>query len=330
MTTARSICIASARWLAGLAICVAIAVPAAASDWIYRPFELPRTYTAELGARFWYGRGSTAKDLYNPAGTSLNSRLTYSDYSIYSAEAFGRFDLNTGWFLKGFVGGGGFRGGTLKDEDFPPAISPYSATLSSLNSSAPAYMSVDVGYNVLRGPDFHVGAFAGYHFLSEITTAFGCTQVASNPFVCVNVPSDVKVITQSNNWHSMRVGAEAAVEIDRWKLSADAAWLPLVRMEGWDAHWLRIGTSFTGPVPEDGNGWGYQLESVLSYRVTDRFSVGVGGRFWHMETNGHTHFEGHVIGGGGSPQPLNWRLDNYGVFVQGSMQLGPYFVFGAN
>ena len=100
---------------------------------------------------------------------------------------------------------------------------------------------------------------------------------------------------------------------------------------GTDAHWLRIGNQpgdFTGPIPEDGNGWGYQLEGFLSYRVTEAASLGVGGRYWHMQTKGNTHFEDHIVGGGGSPQPVDWKIESFGVFLQGSLKLGPYSVLG--
>src|SRR5262249_46603152 len=116
-------------------------------------------------------------------------------------------------------------------------------------------------------------------------------------------------------------------------LSVDAAWLPYVWMQGSDAHWLRIGSNpgdFTGAVPEDGTGWGYQLEAVASYRITDAVSVGIGGRYWHMQTKGPSHFDGHVVGVEALPQPVNWMTDNVGVFVQTSVTFGPYSVIGSN
>jgi hypothetical protein len=303
----------------------------------FHGFDPPASYTGEVGLRFWYGgKGSTGKSLFDPTGAFLVSRLTYSNLSIFSTEAFGRLDLNTGWFLKGIIGGGGFRNGTLKDEDFPPAIAPYSATLSVVDDSYPVYSTVDVGYNVLRGGDFRVGAFLGYSYLREVVSAQGCGQVGANPFICgfFPVPATVKVITQSNVWEAMRLGLDGSYDInDRLKLSGDAAWLPLVGLNGTDAHRLRIGAApgdFTGPVPEDGIGWGVQLEAILSYRLTDYIDVGVGGRYWHMETKGLTHFEGHVVGVAASPQPVEWKTDNYGVFLQTSLRLGPYPIIGRN
>jgi hypothetical protein len=310
--------------------------PVGAGHWTLHALDVPSAYTGDVGLRFWYGRGSTGKNLHDPSGAFLVSRLTYSGLSIFSVEGFGRFDLNTGWFLKGFIGGGGFRKGSLEDEDFPPGITPYSATLSVVDDSFPVYSTVDAGYNVLRGPDFRLGAFAGYHFLREVVSAQGCGQAATNPFICgfFPVPGTIKVITQDNVWEALRLGFNGAADLtDRLKFELDAAWLPFVWLSGTDAHWLRIGPApgdFIGPVPEDGTGWGYQLEGILSYRVTDFIDVGVGGRYWHMQTKGLTHFDGHVVAFEALPQPVDWKTDNYGVFLQMSLKFGPYRIIGRN
>jgi outer membrane protease len=316
------------------AACVLSAAPLRAADWSFRPFEPAATYSGDAGLRFWYGRGKTAKDLFDPSGAMMVSRLTYGDLSIFAAEAYARFDYDRRWFVKGYVGGGSFRKGNLKDEDWglPPPLNPYSATLSVQEDGSPIYGSIDLGYNVVRGGDFRVGVFAGFHYLNDSVSAFGCTQVSFNPFICgaFTLPNQVKVITQENNWYSLRLGVDASAEIGRFKVSADAAWLPYVGLYGTDAHWLRIGDQpgdFSGKIPEDGKGWGYQLEGFVAYRVTEAASIGVGARYWHMETKGNTHFENHIVGGGGSPQPVNWTIDSYGVFVQGSLQFGPYSIF---
>jgi hypothetical protein len=105
-----------------------------------------------------------------------------------------------------------------------------------------------------------------------------------------------------------------------------------VKLHGADSHWLRIGTSpgnFTGALPEDGKGWGYQLDAFLSYRFNDTFSVGVGGRYWHAETTkGDTHFEGHVVGVNALPQPVRWKQDHFGAFLQTTISFGPTHVIG--
>ena len=198
-----------------------------------------------------------------------------------------------------------------------------------VSDSAPFYATVDVGYNVLKGPDFRVGAFVGYNYLYETVSALGCGQIATNPLICGSfpVPNTVRVITQDNNWQSLRLGLNGAADLtDRLKLEIDGAFLPMVRLRGTDAHWLRISNQigdFSGPIPEDGTGWGYQLEGVLSYQVTNSISVGIGGRYWHMQTSGFSHFEGRVNGFLTFPQPVDWHADNVGVFVQTGLKFGP-------
>jgi len=65
---------------------------------------------------------------------------------------------------------------------------------------------------------------------------------------------------------------------------------------------------------------GYQVEALLDYKVTDAFSLGLGGRYWRMATRGNMHFENPTIAFGfsGAPQRLDYTLERYGGFVQGS------------
>ena len=308
-----------------------IATATAAAEWrnmMTTPVAL--TVEGSVGARFWYGWGKTGKDLSNIAGTALNSRLTYDNLHTQAFEAFGRVDSSRGWYLKGYAGGGVHRQGPPSGRGLPPGTSPYSSTDSNLSRSTLIYGSIDLGMNILKGGDFRVGAFAGYHFLREEFDAYGCTQTAGNPTICApgTFPAGFNGITQKNNWHSLRVGFDGDFTFaQRWKLGVDAAWLPYVRLFGTDTHWARVGGvigDFTGPIPEDGIGWGYQFEGALSYMVTPSTSIGAGVRYWHMEAKGSSEFEGRVVGVSSAPQPVTWKNDVLGFFVQGSLKFGPY------
>jgi hypothetical protein len=193
----RSILAAFAWLAAAVAASPSGAAPAGAGNWTFHGFEPPATFTGEAGLRFGVGKAKTGKNLFDTTGTALLSRLTYDNLTMFPIEAFWRLDLNTGWFVKGFVGGGGFRKGTLQDEDFPPGISPYSATLSTLDNAYLLYATFDGGYNVVRGADFRVGAFVGYNFLRQNITALGCNQIATNPFICgfFPIPQFIKGIS---------------------------------------------------------------------------------------------------------------------------------------
>jgi hypothetical protein len=287
-------------------------------------------FSGELGIRYWFSWSQSTLDLYDIAGTGLVSRLTYDGMNGHNAEVFGRFDNNNGFYLKTYLGGGWLVNGRLTDEDFPPLTSPYSRTYSDQHGGTLAYGAVDLGYNIFERSNFRLGAFAGYHFMMERMSAFGCVQVGNNPGICGGngFPTSVEGITQNNTWQSLRVGLDADLKLTKQlTLSADAAYLPFVYLLGTDRHLLRIGTApgdFTGGIPEDGTGWGYQLELALSYAFDENVKVALGGRWWHMETGGHADFENMIVGGTGFQQRLDWKTDQYGLFVQGSFKFGPY------
>ena len=298
-------------------------------DFKAAPVIVVPAFQGEFGLRYWMNFGETAKNLYNIAGNAMVSRLTYDGLQGHAIEAYGRVDHTSGFYLKGYAGIGIVNRGNLNDEDFPPFITPYSSTNSEQREGTLAYASIDLGYNLIRRPDFRLGAYAGYHYLDQSVSAYGCGQIAANNAICGNpVPNDVLVITQSNHWNSLRVGLDATIRLGGpFSLTLDAAWLPYVKLNGGDSHWLRIGTSpgsFTGEIPEDGQGNGYQLEAALTYAVNRDVSVAVGGRYWRMDSNGLTHFEGNVVGANAFPQPVDWKVESYGVFVQGSFKFGPY------
>ncbi len=296
----------------------------------FMPRPIP-AFQAEFAARYWYGSAKTGKSLYDVPSSSdaMVSRLTYSGLTTNAGELYGRVAFTGGWFIKGYVGAGGVSQGKLQDEDFPPVVDTYSSTTSGQSGGYLTYASADLGYDVVRGGDFRVGAFVGYHYFDEAVNAYGCAQTAGNPDICQpQVPASYEVITQNNAWQSVRLGLDGSVKLgDRFKLSAEAAWLPYVWLNGADTHWLRIGTAigdFSGPIPEGGTGQGYQFEALLSYQVTQYASVGVGARYWHMQAKGNSDFQDHVVGEDALPQPVDWKTDIYGVFVQGSLKLGPY------
>jgi outer membrane protease len=319
----------SARGLFGWILALGLA--AAGSPSAANPFlitEQAPAFTSSFAMRYWYGLGSASKDLYNASGSQLISRLTYDDQQTHSVEGFARVDHGSGLFWKGYAGGGLLTKGGLNDEDFAPVTTPYSSTLSSQHTQGLAYGSVDVGSALIRGADFRLDAFVGYHYLNEHMKAFGCQQIASNPGICSPAIADsTAVITQENTWHSLRLGLNADFPlVDRLRLNLEAAWLPYVWFYGFDSHLLRIGNAigdFTGAVPETGIGSGYQFEAILSYRVDDQISLGLGGRYWHMQSHGYAHFEDHVVGIAAVPQVLNWKTDHYGVFLQGAYAFGP-------
>jgi opacity protein-like surface antigen/outer membrane protease len=267
------------------------------------------------GARDWYSGGKFQKDLgstNNPAMANiLNSRLTY-DTTANSGELFGRIESPQNVFVKGNIGVGSLLSGQLNDEDWAifGGTVAYSNTVSSVQGDID-YATLDLGYDFFRGAGYKLGAFVGYNYYRENKSAYGCAQIANPLSDCAPaIPGSVLAITEDDTWQSVRVGVNGNIMItDQLNLGADVAYLPYVAFNGTDDHVLRTLIS-----PESGTGIGVQLESILSYMITDQFSVGVGGRYWAMWTtkNAITEF-------GGAPCPCQTQpatTDRYGVFVQ--------------
>jgi hypothetical protein len=296
---------------------------------VLKPVTVPG-YSFEVGARYWYSTGKLSKDLFDDPRSSdlLNSRLTYDGLTAHSFEAFGRVNLPSGLFLKGFAGVSGLGKGSLNDEDFAFPGFPYSSTLSDQRGGRLNYAMADLGYSYAANPRADVSLFGGFGYIGEKVNAYGCTQIAANPFVCVPaIGSGVLAITEDAHWGLVRLGVAADVKlIDRLTLSAEAAWVPYAQINSNDSHWLRIGTtagSFAGPIPQNASGNGFQLEALLAYQVWDCFNVGVGGRYWRFDARGSGDLEQSVIGfTNPASQPMNFTSERYGAFVQGSYKFG--------
>jgi opacity protein-like surface antigen len=274
-------------------------------------------WEVEAGARYFLGADRFQKDLgatSNPAqATILNSRLTY-DATANAAEFFGRVEVPPGLFLKGNIGAGSLANGRLNDEDwwdFNGAV-PYSNSIGQVNGNI-SYGTIDAGYDFLRRGPFGLGAFAGYNYYRDDKNAYGCTQIANRFSDCATpVPASILSITEDDTWQSLRVGFNGrALITERFKLEADVAYLPYVSFRGVDNH---LGRSFI--TQESGAGRGVQIEGILSYLITDRLSVGLGGRFWSMWTTVN-----NIANSEGAPCPCQTqptKTELYGGFVQGS------------
>lgn len=280
--------------------------PAAIADagWVFEP-----------GIRYWYSSGRFQKDLPNDtqSSSSLISRLTYADMTAHSGEFFARLDSPWHVFLKGYIGLGRITGGSMNDEDWglttAAPFTGYSNTSSGLSDTNINYGTIDLGYDVLHGRGYKVGVFAGYSHIYEQYAATDCTQIASpSSGICAPTISNTAVITETDKWDSLRVGVATDTWLTpQWRLVGDMAYLPYVKFKGADNHWLR-----NLVIDEDGHGVGVQLEAMLSYYITPRFSVGAGARYWAMwTTTGSDAFDGVPV-----DRTDTYRYERWGVLVQ--------------
>jgi opacity protein-like surface antigen len=274
-------------------------------------------WAIEAGLRYWYSNGKMQQDLYDSVRTSLvNSRLIYGDMNGHSAETFVRFDHVSGLFVKGNFGIGSLVNGNLHDEDFPPYESPYSNTLHRMREGSLRNGSLDIGRNLIDGPAGKLGPFIGYRYFYQRGRAFGCAQVASNTMCATPDPDNQVALTETETWRGPAVGLNTQMALSpRWRLEVDAAYLPYVDRAGVDNHWNRADIN---PGPETGHGWATQFEAILSYAVTDRLSIGVGGRYWYFTTvDGASQFPNSV-----AASPLKFTSERYGGFLQASYKIG--------
>lgn len=168
----------------------------------------------EIGMRYFWSIGTTKYPLMNLAGSAMVSQLTYHGLDANAGEAFARLEHSSGVFVKGYAGGGWVDSGSLKDEDFPPFISPYSATHSVQNNGDLGYVTADIGYDMMKLdmfrraiPNARFGPFVGYNYYHETLNAYGCGQTAGNTSVCTpTIPNSTLVITQDSDWQAMRLG----------------------------------------------------------------------------------------------------------------------------
>jgi hypothetical protein len=284
---------------------------------LYRPAVVASPWVVEVGARYWYSSGKNWYNLYDPVVLSqLNSRLTYDGMRANSGEGFFRIDSPWGIFVKGYAGGGSIFHGHLYDEDFPPAVIPYSQTVSDLKGPL-GYANIDGGFTFYDGrlgpffgPRVRFGAFAGWHYWHERADAYGCSQISGGT-ICAGgtaIPTSVLVVTEEDKWNALRLGGVADLWLaPAWKLTLDAAYTR-VWQKAQDTHYFTF-----GPDPASGQGNGLQLEGVLNYQVTDIFNLGIGGRWWHYHTNATDALFN---------QQLKYTTERYGVFLQGSVKFG--------
>ncbi|UVO30355.1 outer membrane beta-barrel protein [Bradyrhizobium arachidis] len=291
----------------------------------------PIAYTAgwsfEGGSRLWLSRGRFQWDHsavpYGglEAPSTLLSRLTYYGLDGLSGELFGRVNSPWGVFLKGNIGLGRFDKGHMNDEDWGLVDGglSYINTISGQANGRFTYYTADVGYDFLRGANYKVGGFIGWTYYEQSSDSIGCVQIANPLHTCPAKP-DTVVGSQNSQWNAARVGLSAETMLtERWRLNTDVAYLPWTDFKGRDNHLFRPTTTF---IEQRGSGGGgVQLEGVLSYLITNNFSVGVGGRYWAMWTKKDSEdtctgcVGPRIIGGTGFAK---FSMERWGTFFQAS------------
>lgn len=218
-----------------------------------RPVLSSGGWSLESGSRVWLSRGAFQRDVTLaprfPGDDSVpSSRLTYQGLDEVSGELFGRLESPWGIFLKGNIGLGRFNQGKMNDEDSSILNRAYSNTLSGQLNGRFVYSTADAGYDFLRGSTYKLGAFVGWTYHAQKSDSTGCVQASSSSLTwpCTgSLQRQRLLVGKDTNWNAPRIGLGAeALVLERWRVSAEIAYLPWTEFSGRDNHLLRSETTF--------------------------------------------------------------------------------------
>lgn len=292
--------------------------------------RFPKSWSFEIGARYWYSTGTTKFGFTNgiyPYG-SPTSTLDWNDTQGHAGEVFARFDHRpSSLFVKAVVGGGALRGGEIIDRDYTIGQFTFSDTTSEIRGNHLKYATIDVGFSYeLPRYGVRLGGFVGYHYWNEKMTAYGLVCNADDygqyysgcAAGSLVVPYNVAVGAFEPTWHALRIGADARFQINRqWSVSGEAAIIPIAWLDNKDSHLLRQSMSDLGPAPNiltSGHGFGGMAEIFLNYAVTPNLEVGLGARYWGINAfKGDTKFGPNFSQG---YQLDNFEQNRFGLLAQ--------------
>jgi len=158
-------------------------------------------------------------------------------------------DKTRTYFIKSVVGGGGNYDGQFNFVGAPS---------EKMEASYFGYLSVDAGWNAVRTRHLTLSPFVGYQMLYDrFETGI----------------DERFTLYQKTHWHALRLGVAAKGQI--------------TNRLGWHGELNAIPYAYNETVSIDSdNGYGFQGQAFLTYDVSDRWSVGVGGRHWWMKATG--------------------------------------------
>jgi hypothetical protein len=255
----------------------------------------------DLAIGTWISTGDTrwAHDASSIAGLgNPTSKLTYKDVGTNVIELTGKVWATPKWFGRLNVGFAGIGGGRLTDDDYGSNGGQrlFSRTNSDLSGDGMWYLNVDSGFRVTEYPN-HRGwleMFGGYQFWHTTYQATGVTQVACdnsavpgslgiacNPAGTVTNQGET-VITNTTNWHSIRVGASTEYRLTR-RLSVlgTLALIPISVLDNKDVHHLRGDLKQNPSFSMTGYGVGADVDVGARFMITNNLAANLGYRLYY-------------------------------------------------
>jgi hypothetical protein len=248
------------------------------------------------GETKWAHNASSIPGLGNPT-----SKLTYKDVGTNVFEVTARVWVTPKWFGRLTGGYAGIGGGRLTDDDYLAVDggAPSSRTFSDLKGDSMWYLNADVGRRIVDFPHSRgwLDVFAGYQYWYQRYTANGLGQVACttagqtvdldppNGNVLCNpnssVPSSIPVITNTTQWHSIRVGGSIEYRFTRrFSVQSTVAFIPVSILDNKDVHHLRPDLAQNPSLSMLGYGIGADADVGVRVMIIRNFFANVGYRIW--------------------------------------------------
>lgn len=272
-------------------------------------FELGLGAWISTGETKWAHNASSIPGLGNPT-----SKLTYKDVGTNVAEITGRLWVTPKWFGRLNVGFANIGGGRLTDDDYLAVDggAPSSRTYSDLKGDSMWYLNADIGRRIVEFPHSRgwLDVFVGYQYWYQRYTANGLGQVIcstagqtvdlnppNNDFLCSpnrSVSSAIPVITNTTNWHSIRLGGSIEYRLTRrFSVESTVAFIPVSILDNKDIHHLRPDLAQNPSLSMLGYGIGADADVGARLMIIRNLYANVGYRvWWNRMVDGHVTFHG--------------------------------------
>ncbi len=261
-------------------------------------FELGLGAWISTGETKWAHNASSIPGLGNPT-----SKLTYEDTGTNVFELTAKLWITPKWFGRLTGGYAGIGGGRLTDDDYLAVDggAPSSQTISDIKGDNMWYLNADVGRRIVEFPHSrgYLDVFGGYQYWYQRYTVNGLGQVScstagqtvdldpsspGNQPLCnpnSSVSSTIPVITNTTQWHSIRVGGTIEYRFTRrLSLQSTVALIPLSIVDNKDVHHLRPDLGQNPSLSMLGYGIGADADIGARFMIIKNLFASVGYRIW--------------------------------------------------
>ena len=284
-------------------------------------FELGLGAWISTGETKWAHNASSIHGLGNPT-----SKLTYEDTGTNVFELTAKLWITPKWFGRLTGGYAGIGGGRLTDDDYLAVDggAPSSRTFSDITGDNMWYLNADVGRRIAEFPHTrgYFDVFGGYQYWYQRYTVNGLGQVScstagrtldldpgvpgSQPLCNPNssVSSTIPVITNTTQWHSIRVGGTIEYRFTRrLSLQSTVALIPVSIVDNKDVHHLRPDLAQNPSLSMLGFGIGADADIGARFMIIKNLFASVGYRiWWNRMLDGNVTF--HNANGSANEFPL--------------------------